>query len=193
MRRQALAPKSRACGVRLGAPSPGPSRRSAARTASIEARTWGSSRPRELSPRSASIRAEAIADNADAILGLLVRQGFPILEARSAYELVTACALGSAILATREQNAARAGRPVMAEHLRVLAQRGPGELPHLRMLLAEAATHVEEAFLSRITTVLIGIAIRHGEPWEPIARRVGRLGDTGELPRARRRRRRARG
>jgi AcrR family transcriptional regulator len=119
-----------------------------------------------------AISAEAIADNADAILGLLVRQGFAILEARAAYELVSSCAIGSAISATRERQAARAGRSVMAEHLRVLAQRDPSDLPYLRLLVAEAATRPDEPFLSRITTVLIGIAIRHGDDWHDVVARI---------------------
>jgi AcrR family transcriptional regulator len=122
-----------------------------------------------------AISAEAIADNADAILGLLVRDGFTILEARDAYDLVTSCAIGSAVTATREARAARAGRPIVAEHLRVLAQRDPAELPYLRLLVSESAAATQAPFVSRVTTVLIGIAIRRGEPWQEIVDRVDRL------------------
>jgi AcrR family transcriptional regulator len=115
-----------------------------------------------------AISTEAIADNVDAILGVLVRQGFTILEARNAYELVSSCALGSAINAIRQVRAAANGRPVAAEHLRVLAQHDPDELPYLRMLVAEAALAGEQPFVARVTTVLIGIAVERGEPWQPV-------------------------
>ena len=45
--------------------------------------------------------------NVDRILGGLVREGFTVLEANSAYEVVSACALGSALVAAREARAPR--------------------------------------------------------------------------------------
>jgi len=102
-----------------------------------------------------AISAEAIADKID--------------EAQAAFDLVNSTALGSAVQAIREERAARAGRAPLAEHHRVLAQHDPTELPYLRLLLAERATHAAPSFRDQLCTVLIGIAAERGEPWEPIA------------------------
>ena len=45
---------------------------------------------------------ETIAANVDRILGVMVRQGFGVVDANAAYEEVTAVALGSAVMTTRE-------------------------------------------------------------------------------------------
>jgi AcrR family transcriptional regulator len=122
-----------------------------------------------------AIGADVIADNTDTILGLLVDQGFSVTEAQSAYQLVSACAIGSAVQAIRAQRAAAAGRPAPQEYGRVLAERDPRDLPHLRALLAEAALTPLDSFESRMTTVLAGIAARRGEDWAEIATKVDRL------------------
>jgi hypothetical protein len=59
--------------------------------------------------------------------------------------------------------------------VRVLAQRGPDDLPYLRQLTAEAGATSAEPFIERITTVLVGIAIERGEPWQPIADQIRSL------------------
>ena len=122
-----------------------------------------------------AISAEAIADNTDAMLAPLVAQGFGVSEAQAAYQLVTSCALGSAVHAIRERRAVAAGRPAVEEFQRVLAERDPAALPHLRPLLAEAAITPLESFESRITTVLAGIAARRGDDWAAVAHKVDRL------------------
>ena len=53
-----------------------------------------------------AISAEAIAGSIDTIIGRLVDQGFDVLEANEANELVTSCALGTAVAALRQQEAA---------------------------------------------------------------------------------------
>ncbi|HEY5154420.1 MAG TPA: TetR/AcrR family transcriptional regulator C-terminal domain-containing protein [Acidimicrobiales bacterium] len=116
-----------------------------------------------------AISAEAIADKVDAMLGLMVRQGFSVQEAQAAFDLVNSAALGSAIQAIREERAARAGRAPLAEHHRVLALHDPAELPYLRLLLAERSAHPAPRFRDQLSTVLIGIATERGEAWEPIA------------------------
>lgn len=122
-----------------------------------------------------AISADVIADNTDTILGLLVRQGFSITEAQSSYQLLSACAIGSAVQAIRAQRAAAAGRPAATEYGRVLAERGPEDLPHLRALLAEAAVTPRDSFEARMTTVLAGIAARRGDDWSEITTKVDRL------------------
>lgn len=122
-----------------------------------------------------AIRADVMAENIDAILAPLVAQGFAASEAQNAYQLVSSCALGSAVHAIREQRATAAGHPAVKDYLGVLAERDPTDLPHLRALLAEAAVTPLERFESRITTVLAGIAARRGDDWAAVAQKVDRL------------------
>lgn len=117
-----------------------------------------------------AISADAIAENVNAILGLLVRQGFSIRDAQAAYELVSSCAIGAAVQTLRERNAAAAGRRAFAQQQEVLLQRDPAELPYLRLLLAEASDDGPTSFWSRITTILAGIAARRGESSEDVVR-----------------------
>jgi AcrR family transcriptional regulator len=116
-----------------------------------------------------AISAESIAGNIDTILGLLVRQDFSILEANAAYELVTACALGSAVSAIREQEADNAGRSLRALHEDVLGTHGSDKLPYLRELLDEITRAGRRTFRQQITTVLCGIATERGLGWDPVA------------------------
>jgi len=109
-----------------------------------------------------AISADAIAGNVDTILGVLMRQGFSSLDANDAYELVTSCALGTAVATLREQ-------PNLATDPAVVARMEAGELPYLRSLVADIAGHGRSPFEHRIATVLCGIALRHGEDWQPIA------------------------
>jgi len=115
-----------------------------------------------------AVSAEAIAGNVDTILGVLVRQGFTVLEANAAYELISTCALGMAVSTIREQEADRAGRPIAEAHRRVIQQSGPDELPYLRQLHHDIAEHGREPFPAQVATVIFGIAIRRGLDWEPI-------------------------
>jgi len=116
-----------------------------------------------------AVPAEAIAGTVDAILGVLTRQGFTVVEAAAACELVSSCALGTAVGTIREREAAQAGRAVAASHRRVLAAGGPDELPHLRALLdAFAAGAERQSFHDRVATVLCGVALRQGLDWAPI-------------------------
>lgn len=112
-----------------------------------------------------AISADAIAENADAILGLLVRQGFTIEEADAAYELVSSCAIGAAVSAIRERHADAEGRPLRAEYEGVLSHRGRDELPHLRALLRSDTVSRRQSFDDEIATVLIGIAVNRGARW----------------------------
>jgi AcrR family transcriptional regulator len=116
-----------------------------------------------------ALSAEAIAGNIDTILGLLVRQGFTVLEANAAYELVTSCALGSAVSVIREREAEEQGRSLAAMHRDVLAALDPDELPYMRALMAEIRSVGRRSFHQQITTVLCGIAAERGLDWPPIA------------------------
>ena len=131
-----------------------------------------------------AISAESIAGNVDVILGLLVRQGFSITEANAAYDLVTSCAIGTAVGVIREREAAKVGRSALLEHTRILDQTPEDELLYLRSLVAAVPTMERTTFRDRITTVLIGIAIRHGEDWRAVVDVI----ETASPPPKRRRR-----
>ena len=109
-----------------------------------------------------SIGVDRMLTHVDAAIGLLARHGFSAEEALHAYNLVSACAIGIAVGEIRTAEAARAGRPSIAEYHRALSQRGPDELVHLRTLV-DAINQVTSDFDDRIRTVLVGIAVRRGE------------------------------
>lgn len=113
-----------------------------------------------------SVGVERMVVHIDAVVGVLTGQGFTAAEAADAYRLVSQCALGAAVGEIREAEAASAGRPAIAEYHRVLAQQPPDALPHLRKLVATYGAGA--GFTDGIVTVMVGIAVRRGEPWEPI-------------------------
>jgi AcrR family transcriptional regulator len=114
-----------------------------------------------------AISAETIAGNVDAILGVLVRQGFTVLEANDAYELVSTIGLGTAVATLREQAAADAGLPLGDEQKRVMAEQ-PDAFPHLRRLHHDIAGQGREPFSARVATVIYGIALRRGLDLDPL-------------------------
>jgi AcrR family transcriptional regulator len=123
-----------------------------------------------------AISIEAVAQNTEAILSLLVRQGFSVNEARAAYEVVSSCAIGFAVNAIREDRAARGGRPALAEYQRVLAQHDIDDLPLLRELVAELTVNPPPVFEARLVPVLAGIAAGRGEQWRDVARKLRAAG-----------------
>jgi AcrR family transcriptional regulator len=110
-----------------------------------------------------AIPAEVIAPNLEVILDVLVRQGFSLTEANEAYEVVSACALGTIVGVLREREVEAEGRSSAEAFREVAAARGPGALPHLRALLDEVAATGRPTFSARIATVLCGIAVRRGD------------------------------
>ena len=114
-----------------------------------------------------SLGVERMVTHVDAAIGVLTRQGFSITEAIDAYEIVSDCALGAAVGEIRATESARAGRPVIAEYHRLLATLPKDALPHLRKLV-DTPRDATASFSERILTVLVGIAVRRGEPWQRI-------------------------
>ena len=115
-----------------------------------------------------AIPMETIAVNVDRILGGLVREGFTVLEANSAYEVVSACALGSALVAARERALLESGRSLREAHAAVLADQPDHELPHLEALLAELPRARRRSFRDRVDTTLRGIASERGVDWASV-------------------------
>jgi AcrR family transcriptional regulator len=114
-----------------------------------------------------SLGVERMVTHVDAVIGVLTRQGFTVAEAVDAFEVVSDAAVGAAVTHIRASEATRAGRPVLAEYHRVLASRPPDDLPNLRRLVASAHAHTTD-FTDRLVTVLVGIAVRRGEPWSGV-------------------------
>jgi AcrR family transcriptional regulator len=112
-----------------------------------------------------AIATEVIAERTDLILRVLVREGFEAREAMSAYELVSSFAIGAAVAAIRERNAAAAGQSIASEYRRLLADRPRTDLPHLRALVRGAGTARTATFDERARTLIAGIAARRGEDW----------------------------
>ena len=113
----------------------------------------------------------------DAVVGFLTQQGFTEVDALEAWNLTNRCAVGAALHTIRQ---AETGTDRLAEYHRALAARAPNELPNLRRLVAvlgDASPPLED----EIATVLVGIAVRRGEAWEPILERVRPRSDDAEI------------
>jgi AcrR family transcriptional regulator len=113
-----------------------------------------------------AIGADVMAPNVDAAIGLCMRQGFTARHALEAYDLVSECALGSAISVIRAERNRREGSPFDLE-VRALIARG-AQLPHLRRLLEEEPLPDSAPFRRQISTVLAGIAAQRAESWPEI-------------------------
>jgi AcrR family transcriptional regulator len=114
-----------------------------------------------------AVPVEAIAGNVEAILAFLVRQGFSVVDANEAYELVTSCAVGTVVGALREgrdgRDAGREGDTPWEE-----PPDSGDRFVHLRALAEQVAVVGREPFHRRVGTVVCGIAVRRGEDWAPI-------------------------
>ena len=117
-----------------------------------------------------AVSSERVVEVLDSVIGVLTGSGFTPLAAMRAWEDVGRCAIGSAVEAIRQRSATESGRPQLAEAHRVLAQGGPGSFPAFRSVLADLPGDLDAKFEDELTTLLVGIAARRGEPWEPIAR-----------------------
>ena len=116
-----------------------------------------------------AISTELIAARIDTILGALVRQGFSILEANAAYELVSSCGLGTAVSTLRARRAADAGAGLRDIQQQLLDLRERDDLPYVRELIAAVGPDGgHDTFRSQLTSVLAGIAARRGDDWRAV-------------------------
>jgi AcrR family transcriptional regulator len=122
-----------------------------------------------------AVSAETMAPVIDAAIGLCVRQGFTAGEAVAAYNLVSQCALGSAINTIRTERGRRDGTPFDLE-VRALIARGV-PMPHLASALHEQELLGSASFRRQISTVLAGIAALRGEPWDEILPLLATIAD----------------
>lgn len=118
----------------------------------------------------ADISAEVMAPRVEVILAALSRRGFTAGEARAAYEMVSAQAIGSAVATIRDDRASRRGDPSPRAALGTLARRSPEELPVIKALAeSEPAPDPDVAFAAQLRPVLVGLAIQHGDDPEAVA------------------------
>ena len=108
------------------------------------------------------IGVEAMAENLNAALDLCVRQGFSVSAALRTYELVSECALGSAITQIRGDHARAAGHSVDRLIRRMIVD-GDRPLPQLEFLLTGGTIEQTFPFPDQITTVLLGVALQRDE------------------------------
>jgi AcrR family transcriptional regulator len=114
------------------------------------------------------------------VLGLLTRDGFTIDEAVTAYTTISTYAIGAAVSTIREARAEAEGRPSTAGFERVLAERGPDELPHLRAVVAGGGIDPGALFDQGLLSILRGMVRDRDEPWPAVRARLRRA----SLPRA---------
>jgi len=111
--------------------------------------------------RDGGVDSDRMIDVIGETLDVLVRHGFTPEQAMTAWDAIGSLALGSAVADQREQALTEAGRPWFARIHAALAHRGPDEQPTLRALTATGAVlDRDDAFEERLTTMLIGIAVR---------------------------------
>jgi AcrR family transcriptional regulator len=113
-----------------------------------------------------AIQPESVVHNLDAILAVLVREGFTVPDANAAYELVSSCALGAVVGAKWEHAMARGEKDVGERYRRIVDATPTRQLIHVRRLLT--TRQQRPTFDARIATVLRGIAVEHDLPWRPL-------------------------
>jgi len=113
-----------------------------------------------------AVGADVMAPIIDAAMGPCLRQGFTARQALEAYDLVSECALGSAIGVIRAERSRREGSPFDLE-VRSLIARG-AHLPQLSRLLELEPLPDSVPFRRQITTILAGMALLRGESWTEI-------------------------
>lgn len=121
---------------------------------------------------SGALSVERMVDVIDSVIQVLTGQGFEPHEAMEAWDAVGRCALGAAVEAIRQHAGAEAGRPLVPEVHRLLAERPPEDLPGVRAVFAGYDKDLIAEFEEDLTTLLVGIAVRRGEPWEPVVATV---------------------
>jgi hypothetical protein len=121
-------------------------------------------------------------DVVDSVIRVLGRAGFDPIEAVDAFDTAAQCAVGAAAHEIRGRAAAEEGRSLLAELHRMVAARPPDELVGLRGLLDLPPIRTTPDFEEHLTTVLVGLAVRRGEDWEPVAERGTHTADAGAAP-----------
>jgi AcrR family transcriptional regulator len=118
---------------------------------------------------SGAVSWDQVVEVIDSVIGVLTPQGFSAASALAAWDAVGGCAIGSAVVAIRHRGSVESGHPPIAEWHRVLAQRPDEELVGARAVVDSFGRDLDADFEDEMTTILVGIAVRRGEPWEAVA------------------------
>ena len=116
-----------------------------------------------------AIGPEFVVPNLDAIMAVLVREGFTVPEAHLAYMTVSSCVLG--IVVGERWEAAVTGDgddDVGSAMAGVLSQAPKRQYGYVRRLLRSKAPSRAERFERRMEIVLRGIAAETGRRWRPV-------------------------
>jgi AcrR family transcriptional regulator len=121
-----------------------------------------------------AISPASIAERLDSILEVLVRQGFTILEASAAYDLISSLGLGMAVSSLRARRAAESGVTPFDLPDDLEAPPAVGrELRYVRDLLSAVGPEGgHDQFRAHVTTVLVGLAARRGDDPRAVAREL---------------------
>lgn len=117
------------------------------------------------------LRWDTMGDVVDSVIKVLGRAGFDPVEAVSAFDTVAQCAVGAAVQEIRLRAATSEGRTSLSELHRMVASRPADELLGLRALLERPPIRMAPDFEEHLTTVLVGLAVRRGDDWQPVAER----------------------
>jgi AcrR family transcriptional regulator len=118
-----------------------------------------------------ALKWESMVDVIDSVIRVLGRAGFDPPEAVAAFDTVARYAVGAAMHEIRQSGAVKEGRSTLAELHATLALR-PGELPGVRALLETPPIATGHEFDDRLTTVLVGIAVRRGDDASAVLERA---------------------
>lgn len=110
----------------------------------------------------------SVLENLDAILAVLVREGFSVDAANTAYQLVSACVLGLIVGMKWEEATARDEGGASAAFKRLIDAAPKRQLTYVRRLMRARADGHRPTFEERIETVLRGIALDAGRPLPPL-------------------------
>jgi len=115
---------------------------------------------------------DQMVDVLENVIDVLVRRGFGAREAYEAFVLIVQWAMGSAMAELRQRPADGGRLPIALDFQRVLVQRAPSELGHLRGLLAGGSPPAPTS-VDQLTTVLAGLAARRGDDWRDVVAQLG--------------------
>jgi AcrR family transcriptional regulator len=108
-----------------------------------------------------------VATNLDSILSVLVREGFSVTAANTAYGLVSSCVLGMIVGMRWEQAVATTDGSLDSAFRRIVDAAPKRDLMYVRRLLRNRSGW-RPSFAERIEVVLRGIAIENSRPWPPV-------------------------
>src|SRR3954468_2390760 len=107
-----------------------------------------------------AIPPESVMHNLEAILAVLVREGFSVDDANAAYELVSTCALGFVVASMWERSISRGEKDLAGRYRRALETTPRRQLTLVRQLYRDGGRRM--TFDERIEIVLQGLSARSG-------------------------------